>query len=150
MCVNLADIVTADKENYMEVIITDELGNHFKLCGVSYSHMGIYRDETINFTCDCEYIEKCDLGDVGSDTPVVQKILKNPAKNATTVFWGDGTKTVVKKSPEDPDDDYFAFCSALAIKMYGSNSKLHRMLKNKTEVLVKKKKEKSNERSGQN
>lgn len=41
---------------------------------------------------------------------------------ATIVFWDDGTKTVVKRAKKDKDNKYNAFCAALAIKLYGSNS----------------------------
>lgn len=43
---------------------------------------------------------------------------------ATIVFWGDGTKTVVKRAHDEPDNEYAAFTAALAIKIFGSNSKL--------------------------
>ncbi len=52
---------------------------------------------------------------------------------ATIVFWNDKTKTIVRCSENDVYDEYAAFCSALAIKMYGSNSHLKKMIRNKTE-----------------
>lgn len=52
---------------------------------------------------------------------------------ATIVFWNDKTKTVVKCSENDIYDEYEAFCAALAIKMFGSNSHLKKMIHNKTE-----------------
>lgn len=45
---------------------------------------------------------------------------------ATIVFWDDGTKTVVKRAKKDKDNKYNAFCAALAIKLYGSNSAVSR------------------------
>ncbi len=69
-----------------------------------------------------------------------QKIIKNPVKCATTVKWEDGTYTTVKCSPDDPEDDYAAFTAALAIKVYGSNSAIKRMMNKKTETLKKKEK----------
>lgn len=54
---------------------------------------------------------------------------------ATIVFWNDKTKTVVKCSENDIYDEYEAFCAALAIKMFGSNSHLKKMLRDKTEEL---------------
>lgn len=53
---------------------------------------------------------------------------------ATIVFWGDGTKTVVKRAPDEPDNEYTAFTAALAIKIFGSNSKLKKIVKTFTEV----------------
>ena len=49
---------------------------------------------------------------------------------ATIVFWDDGTKTVVKRSKKDKDNKYNAFCAALAIKIYGSNSAVTRIVEN--------------------
>lgn len=47
---------------------------------------------------------------------------------ATIVIWMDGTKTIVKKSADTPDDDYSAFCAALAKKIYGNNSRIHKIV----------------------
>lgn len=52
---------------------------------------------------------------------------------ATIVFWCDGTKTVVKPAPDEPDSEYTAFTAALAIKIFGSNSKLKKIVKTFTE-----------------
>lgn len=48
--------------------------------------------------------------------------------NATIVFWDDRTKTVVKKMDGQKDDIYDAFCAAFAKKMFGSNSKIKKMV----------------------
>ena len=58
---------------------------------------------------------------------------------ATIVFWNDKTKTVVKCSENDIYDEYEAFCAALAIKMFGSNSHLKKMIRDKTEDRTPKK-----------
>ena len=58
---------------------------------------------------------------------------------ATIVFWEDGTKTVVKRSPDEPDNDYNAFLAALGIKIFGSNSQLKKIIKEKTVVQKPKK-----------
>ena len=73
-------------------------------------------------------------------TPTIDKIKVNPAKNATTVLWTDGTATVVKRSEDDPDDLYFAVASAMAIKFYGSNSQFKKVINDKTEYYEPKKK----------
>lgn len=53
---------------------------------------------------------------------------------ATIVFWEDGTKTIVKFcAGETEDSAYAAFTAALAIKIFGSNSKLKKMVKTLTE-----------------
>ena len=64
---------------------------------------------------------------VGSITP--NRILKSGI--ATVVFWNDGSKTVVKRGKDEPDDTYAAFTAALAKKVYGSNSKLKRLIAKK-------------------
>lgn len=65
-----------------------------------------------------------------------ERILKNG--NVTVVFWGDGTKTIVKPEPGATLDDYTAFTAALAKRMFGSNSKLKKVIKTHTEYQVKK------------
>lgn len=66
------------------------------------------------------------------------RILKSG--NATVVFWKDGSKTVVKLPKGETPDDYEAFTAALAIKIFGSNSKLKKVIKNMTVVQEIKKK----------
>ena len=60
---------------------------------------------------------------------------------ATIVFWNDKTKTVVKCSENDIYDEYEAFCAALAIKMFGSNSHLKKMIRDRAEDRTPKKEE---------
>lgn len=62
--------------------------------------------------------------------PKVKKIIKN--KRTTIVLWEDGTKTMVRRAEGTEDDEYFAFASALAKKVYGNNSRIHKLLKEKT------------------
>lgn len=59
---------------------------------------------------------------------------------ATIVFWQDGTKTVVKRHADELDNEYTAFCAALAIKVFGSNSQIKSVLRHKTETVEPKKK----------
>ena len=63
----------------------------------------------------------------------------NPTKiirsgNRTIVFWTDGTKTIVKRADDEEDNLYHAFTAALAEKVYGSNSKVKKILRDKTVV----------------
>ena len=60
------------------------------------------------------------------------RILKSGV--ATIVFWKDGTKTVVKCAPETTSNDYDAFTSALAIKLFSTNSRLKKLIREKTVV----------------
>ena len=53
------------------------------------------------------------------------------------VFWGDGSKTIVKRSSDTPDNIYGAFTAALAIKIYGNNSQVNRIIDRKHEAVEK-------------
>lgn len=52
---------------------------------------------------------------------------------ATIVFWKDGTKTVVKCADMEQYNRYNAFCAALAKKIFGTNSKVNRIVKSGVE-----------------
>lgn len=56
-----------------------------------------------------------------------KKIIKSGDR--TIVFWKDDTKTIVKRSDDTADDLYSAFTAALAIKIYGSNSQVKKILR---------------------
>lgn len=71
-----------------------------------------------------------------SNTNFPNKIIKSG--NRTIVFWSDGTKTIVKRADDEPDSDYAAFTAALAIKIFGSNSAVKRIVRNRTKVQTKK------------
>lgn len=45
------------------------------------------------------------------------------------MFWTDGSKTVVKCAAGTDPDLYNAFCAALAKKIFGTNSKLKKTIK---------------------
>lgn len=62
---------------------------------------------------------------------IPDKIIKNG--RATIVLWPDGTKTVVKLAEGDEPSDYAAFTAALAKKVYGSNSRIKAILRDKLE-----------------
>lgn len=66
---------------------------------------------------------------VGFDVIVYpKKIIRSG--DCTIVFWCDGRKTIVRKSADVSDDSlYTAFTAALAIRMYGSNSRLKKIIK---------------------
>lgn len=57
--------------------------------------------------------------------------------NRVIVFWDDDSKTVVKRSDDTDDDIYGAFTAALAIKVYGSNSQVNRIIDRKHEHIDK-------------
>ena len=62
--------------------------------------------------------------------------------NRTIVFWNDGTKTIVKRSEDEEDNIYVAFTAALAIKQFGSNSHLKKIIQERTVEQKKKEKKK--------
>jgi len=66
-------------------------------------------------------------------------IYNNPA---TVVFWKDGTKTVVKKAKGEKFNKYYAFCAALAKKMYENNSRVNKIVNSGVDQTAKKKKAK--------
>lgn len=66
----------------------------------------------------------------------VDRIVRNGP--ATIVFWNDGTKTIVKKSVDAPDDMYYAFTAAFAKKCFGSNSQIRKIIREKTVVQERK------------
>lgn len=56
----------------------------------------------------------------------VKKIIYN--EPATIVFWGDGSKTVVKCMKDQPFNPYHGFTAALAKHIYGSSSAVNEMV----------------------
>ena len=57
------------------------------------------------------------------------KSIEQSADHKTVVvIWNDNTKTIVRLSPNDPDDIYMAFTAALAKKIFGSNSKIKKVI----------------------
>ncbi len=76
-----------------------------------------------------ESMEKAERRTAMEYTP--KRILRSGP--ATIVFWQDGTKTIVKRAPDEEDNAYAAFTAALAIKIFGSNSKLKKMVERLTE-----------------
>lgn len=62
--------------------------------------------------------------------PVCTKIIRNGP--VTVVFWEDGTKTLVRRNENTPDDPYFAFCAALAKKVYGNNTRVKKIISENT------------------
>ena len=73
----------------------------------------------------------------------VKSIEQSADHRTVVVIWTDGSKTIVKRSENDPDDIYMAFTAALAKKIYGSNSAIKREIGKK--LNEHKAKEKKNE-----
>lgn len=98
--------------------------------GVDTNTVTISSNGTVKYDCSSDEISNFWFGDFNAYIirgPKVKKIIKNGP--ATIVFWMDDTKTVVKRKEGTQDDIYVAFCAALAKKMYGTNSKVNKMLR---------------------
>lgn len=74
--------------------------------------------EHVNYKCSCPAVWG------GSITP--NKIIYSG--NRTIVFWSDGTKTIVKLGENQEFDEYTGFIAAYAKKMFGSTSKLKKLI----------------------
>ncbi|MGI6117799.1 MAG: hypothetical protein ACOYBC_05360 [Bilifractor sp.] len=61
-----------------------------------------------------------------------ERILKSGP--VTIVFWGDGTKTIVRPEAGTTPDDYAAFTAAVTKKVYGSNSRIKKIMEEYTEI----------------
>lgn len=72
----------------------------------------------------------------------VKKIIFNSP--ATIVFWGDGTKTVVKTMSEESFDMYNGFTAALAKKVYGNSTRVRKIVHNFKDSYYKIHKEETN------
>lgn len=72
----------------------------------------------------------------------IKQVIFNENKKATTVLFEDGKHIVVKRSENDydPSDIYNVVAYAIAKKIYGSNSAFKKSLKEKTTLIVNKKK----------
>lgn len=53
---------------------------------------------------------------------------------ATIVFWEDGTKTVVRCGDGEAMNDYTAFTAAVCKKLFGSTTKVQKIVREKDEV----------------
>lgn len=74
--------------------------------------------------------EKEDMQRVTIPMPV--KMLRNG--RATVVFFADDTKVVVKLPEGEADNEYSAFCAAIAKKMFGTNTRIKRKMEDIREV----------------
>ena len=61
-----------------------------------------------------------------SDAYTPKKIIRSG--DVTVVIWLDGSKTIVRRDPEDADNLHTAFCAALAKKIFGSNTAVKKVI----------------------
>ena len=112
----------------------DSNGNSWKLGDVSYSMERYSYEELVTMSIkgilyspskDSVKIKDKDEADA-IIFPGIERVKFNGP--ATVVFWKDGTKTVVKRTEEDKDDPRVAILYAIGKKLFGTNSKLKRVL----------------------
>lgn len=68
--------------------------------------------------------------------------------NATIVFWADNTKTIVRCAEGTEPNTYNAYTAALAIRLYGSNSHLKKLIEKKVFFQKPKKKKTADVQEG--
>lgn len=56
----------------------------------------------------------------------VRRIIRNGP--ATIVLFTDGTKSVVRRGADEPDDQYHAICAAIAKRVVGSGVKVKKLV----------------------
>lgn len=63
------------------------------------------------------------------ETHFTPKSIERSADHRTVVVvWNDKEKTIVRLSPNDPDDIYMAFTAALAKRIFGTNSHIKKVI----------------------
>lgn len=62
---------------------------------------------------------------IGNSLNIKKIIFNNPK---TIVLWGDGTKTIVSCGDGDIFDPYAGFCAAVTKKIFGSTSKVKKII----------------------
>lgn len=109
----------------------------------SKTNLDVYLDEALKILKSRYAVAELDTKKPARLEPacIMQRIKKG--MECTTVKWNDGTYTTVKISCEDHTEHtpYVAFCAALAKKMYGTNSAVHRMVDRHLETHLREKQE---------
>jgi len=98
-----------------------------------YTNMGYSMKSSDSLRGLCDFICHFDNSGCEQEEEEIQPVRLVRNNGATIVYWNDGTKTVVRLCKEDSqngsDSNYTAFCIALAKKIFGSNSAIHRLVK---------------------
>lgn len=74
-----------------------------------------------------EQTKKNDIVRLGMCNVSIRKVIFN--NPATIVLWSDGTKTVVKRGPDDIFDKEKGLAMAIVKKMAGNDSRFHKVFK---------------------
>lgn len=112
--VNASSLAKIPRKNIEEETITMGL----RSCKTLYRNLKEFQDKRIGSADEMKNVD-------------VKKIIFNGPK--TIVLWTDGTKTIVSMSKDELRfDPEAAFCAAYTKKMFGTNSKIKRVIKEKS------------------
>lgn len=112
--VNASSLAKIPRKNIEEETITMGL----RSCKTLYRNLKEFQDKRIGNADEMKNVD-------------VKKIIFNGPK--TIVLWTDGTKTIVSMSKDETNfDPEAAFCAAYTKKMFGTNSKIKRVIKEKS------------------
>lgn len=114
--VNASSLAKIPRKNIEEETITMGL----RSCKTLYRNLKEFQDKRIGSADEMKNVD-------------VKKIIFNGPK--TIVLWTDGTKTIVSMSKDETNfDPEAAFCAAYTKKMFGTNSKIKRVIKEKSNI----------------
>ena len=114
--VNASSLAKIPRKNIEEETITMGL----RSCKTLYRNLKEFQDKRIGNADEMKNVD-------------VKKIIFNGPK--TIVLWSDGTKTIVSMSKDETNfDPEAAFCAAYTKKMFGTNSKIKRIIKEKSNI----------------
>lgn len=114
--VNASSLAKIPRKNIEEETITMGL----RSCKTLYRNLKEFQDKRIGNADEMKNVD-------------VKKIIFNGPK--TIVLWTDGTKTIVSMSKDETNfDPEAAFCAAYTKKMFGTNSKIKRVIKEKSNI----------------
>ena len=128
-----ADVVVTEKKPIVQYYVAPRCN------GKSFTQLvkEMKKDAILEPFIDASVIKggTLDTIQIGKMMPEPKKIIRSG--EYTTVLWKDGTKTIVKRMPGSEDSDYAAFTAALAKKVYGTNSKVERIVAKTERVKTK-------------
>lgn len=108
-----------------------EIAMGFRSCKTLYQGLKKLQDGQSEYTK--ELLNKLIGGTDEMKNVDVKKIIFSGPK--TIVLWSDGTKTIVSMSKDETNfDPEAAFCAAYTKKMFGTNSKIKRVIKEKSNI----------------
>ena len=108
-----------------------EIAMGLRSCKTLYQDLKNLQDKQVEYSK--ELLNKLIGGTDEMKNVDVKKIIFSGPK--TIVLWSDGTKTIVSMSKDELRfDPEAAFCAAYTKKMFGTNSKIKRIIKEKSNI----------------